>query len=287
VLPRRVGVVDARFVEELERWQQADGIVVPSGGVWAQLFRFRFLSSLRASPPLRRRRDIVVSVSRDPKPRFVSFVAQLVSMRGTKRCGGCPERLEPCLAVAGASSLAGASTASSSTDTNDNDPDPHQVLECIARSIAVHGFWNEHLMPWVHFVRTPLAGHDVEVVVFPMEEMGTFMEEFGVVGGNTNNGERSSTRIVGERRQMVQGERRFGDTQTQAGTTTTEGLHLNQFDAKKRMTEQGEELRGLVYGMQGLVSNQQLSEPLRVELCRLYAEDVHVMHYLGFQVGYC
>jgi hypothetical protein len=275
-------VVDARSVEELERRQQADGIVVPSGGVWAQLFRFRFLSSLRASPPLRRRRDIVVSVSRDPIPRFVASVAQLVSMRGTKRCVGCPEHLEPCLA--GASSLAGASTASSSTDTNDNDPDPHQVLECIARSIAVHGFWNEHLMPWVHFVRTPLAGHDVEVVVFPMEEMGTFMEEFGVVGGNTNNN--------GERRQMQgggvrTGERRFGDTQTQAGATTTEGLHLNQFDAKQRMTEQGEELRGLVYGMQGLVSNQQLSEPLRVELCWLYAEDVDVMHYLGFQVGYC
>jgi hypothetical protein len=118
-------------------------------------------------------------------------------------------------------------------------------------------------MPWVHFVRTPLAGHDVEVAVFPMEEMGTFMEEFGVVEGMSIES-------------MGRGKR-----------TGKEGLHFNKFDAGKPMTKQGEELRGLVYGMQSLVSSNHLSEVLKEELCRLYAVDVDVMRYLGFKVGYC
>jgi hypothetical protein len=151
----------------------------------------------------------------------------------------------------------------------------------------------------VHFVCTPLAGHDVEVAVFPMEEMGTFMEEFGVVEGSSidrlgrgmrmpnANGNGNGDGAVVEQQKGRGGH--FFERLPQGGDERTgkEGLHFNKFDAGKAMTTQGEELRGLVYGMQSLVSNNQLSESLKVELCRLYAVDVDVMLYLGFQVAYC
>jgi hypothetical protein len=144
----------------------------------------------------------------------------------------------------------------------------------------------------VHFVCTPLAGHDVEVAVFPMEGMGTFMEAFGIVEGSSidrlGRGMRPPTTTIqsdGEREQQ----KTFFERLPQGGADRTgkEGLHFNKFDAGKSMTTQGEELRGLVYGMHSLVLDDQLSDSLTEELCRLYAVDVDVMHYLGFPEGYC
>lgn len=226
----RVGKVNPRFVMELVVRQQQDEEKFNPVEVFIR----------------RHYRDVVLSVIRDPISRFVSSVTQLISMMGRKSCGpSCKLYLEPCFIVNG----------------NDN-LNPNQVLYCVAQSVSKHGFWNEHLVPWIHFVRIPLHNQNVQVAVMSMDQMDSvLMKSFITVGGT------AGTEDSGNEKAGI--------------------IHANKFDNQKLMSVQSETYRDLVYQMQNLVKQQQLSDSLIKELCRLYQMDVKVMRYLGFSVEYC
>uniref|UniRef100_A0A7S4N147 Sulfotransferase n=1 Tax=Odontella aurita TaxID=265563 RepID=A0A7S4N147_9STRA len=305
-----LGRVTAEFAERLERAQREDGVVTGKdpardgiGGLlgfftpWASLW-------LRLSPPRQHsRRDIVLSVARNPVQRFVSSATQLLSMRGRKVCWGCKAHLEPCLRPSvhdGAGDDGGGSSFGTGGIERKGDLDPVGVLRCLIRSIDEHGFWNEHLIPWVHFVRTPLVGRDIEVAVFEIEGMGEIMTEFAAVEEGDPSGQDqagqidpfSSSSIAAAGMTKSDNDRGAGRG-VEGGGNIAAGLHLNKFDSRKAMSRKGEVLRGLADKIRGLSAEDanwglsKMPADMLKDLCRLYAIDVDVMEYLGFGVKVC
>ena len=171
---QKVGSISGEFVEALQDRQRNDGVLDRQEYAAAGIFNF-------FNPPPQRqqeqklapRRDIVFSVVRDPISRFVSSITQLISMLGTKRCIGCGKYLTPCL-------------AKRQQGKDEGGPEQaNQLLQCLATSMELNGFWNEHLVPWVHFITKPLHSQqtDVEVAVFDINGINDIMDEFGIDGG--------------------------------------------------------------------------------------------------------
>lgn len=298
--------VTPEFAERLERAQREDGIVPAGSGEASQLASF--VRSLWDPPPLlcyffpflqeprqQRRRDIVLSVVRNPVRRFFSSVTQLLSMRGTRGCWGCASYLEPCLRPSRsrrkkarwASPNDSGGRGNGDDNEGEDELEPIGILRCLVRSIEAHGFWNEHLIPWVHFVRTPLAGRDVEVAVFSMDGMGELAAEFGAAEGQEGLDPFSSSSFLA----AANGTGGIPQGVGQGGTTV--GLHLNKFDEGKVMTEGGEELRGIADRIRCLSLAEEdsggmtMPQDLMEDVCRLYAVDVAVIRHLGFRVGTC
>jgi hypothetical protein len=210
-------------------------------------------------------------------------------MMGTKRClSACNDYLKPCLEQKQQPTTPDGGGGGGGSDelvvSLLLDLDPNEVLHCVATSIDEHGFWNEHLVPWMQFVSVPLNDQDIQVAVFPMDQMGTLMRVFGVVDDErSNNNNNNKHRALGDDVAVED----HGKTKTIMGGGGRGGLHVNKFDDHKSMSYQAEPYRYLVYKMQEMVAKDRLSDKVQSLVCRLYQVDVDVMRYLTFPLDHC
>lgn len=102
-------------------------------------------------------RDIVIALVRDPLSRFLSSLAQTLSTTMMRKHKPCVDFWTPCL------------------DSSKNYKD---LVKCAIQRMHETPYFDVHVLPQAAFLANTLGGHDVQVAVFQVKDLGTILQAF-------------------------------------------------------------------------------------------------------------